>query len=126
MDVGEYVQRERDPWGLKRIGIDERRASLLRAHLSRKGAVLDVGCAFGIYTRFLASLGNRSVGVDMSERMVSEAKRRCPSCRVVKADATHLPFRDETFDAVLLMGTLIYIDRKAQALQEIRRVMKKN
>src|SRR5580700_8080825 len=67
--------------------------------------ILDCGCGYG---RLLAELGRcgyrKSVGADLSESML----RRCTilhpelSLRLVQTDGKMLPFREHSFDAVLL------------------------
>ena len=64
MALRTYVEKDHDPWGLLKTNVDERRAILLRRHIGKAGLVIDVGCAFGIYSNFLRSLGNYVVGVD--------------------------------------------------------------
>ena len=46
-------------------------------------AVLDLGCGYGWHCRYAAEHGAAEVlGIDLSERMIAEARRRCPHPRI--------------------------------------------
>jgi len=124
MDVRTYVEKDQDPWDLLKAGVNKRRATLLKKHIGKAGLVLDVGCAFGIYSNFLRSLGNYVVGVDASKRLVSEGKRRFGGTFALGRGES-LPFKDDTFNAVLCMGTLIYSNQRGQFLSELHRTLRK-
>lgn len=68
----------------------------------RPCTVLDVACATGAQTRWLAQSGFSVVGVDLSPAMVQAAARRAPLLPFVCSSALSLPFPDASFDAVVL------------------------
>jgi ubiquinone/menaquinone biosynthesis C-methylase UbiE len=78
----------------------------------------------------LAQADYRVVGVDRSESLLAEAKRRAGHARwpkLVSADYRDLPFADESFDAGLnLFTSLGYFgdEEDTKALAEIRRVLR--
>ena len=80
--------------------------------------VLDVGTGTG---RFLAVFP-RCVGVDLTEEMLRRAK--VYQKPLVRADAEHLPFRDESFDIVHSAG-LLGVYRSAKIIEECARVVKR-
>jgi len=92
--------------------------------------VLDVPCGFGRHALALAHAGHRVVGVDRSETLLAEARRRAdgaPWPKLVRADYRDLPFGDEAFDAALnLFSSIGYLgdEEDARALAEIRRVLR--
>jgi len=51
---------------------------ILEPHQIRDGLVLDLGCGSGILTQALTNAGYRVLGVDISESMLSIARRRAP------------------------------------------------
>lgn len=70
--------------------------------------VLDVGCGAGDNTRELAALvgpSGRIVGVDLSEVMLAEARRRGGTVEFVHGDMHELPFPDASFDRVRIKLT---------------------
>jgi ubiquinone/menaquinone biosynthesis C-methylase UbiE len=77
----------------------------------------------------LARAGFRVVGVDRSEALLEEARRRADGERrleLVRADYRELPLKDETFDAAInLFTSLGYLgdEQDTRVLAEIGRVL---
>lgn len=93
--------------------------------LSSNNSVLDVGCAKGFMIHDLVQLipGISVQGVDVSDYAIANAiDDMKPHVQV--ANATHLPFPDNSFDVVISINTIHNLDRAecAQALREIERV----
>lgn len=93
------------------------------------GTVLDVGCGPGPLTTSLAeAVGSDglALGVDVSEPMLARAVRAKagPQAGFLRADAQHLPLRDETVDAVISIAVLQLIPDPAAALAEMKRVLR--
>ena len=92
--------------------------------------VLDCPCGFGRHSIPLAAAGYRLVGLDGSELMLREARRRAAaSDRLVwlRGDYRSLPFQDAAFDAVLNLYTSIGFtgeDDDRRGLREFRRVLR--
>jgi len=55
----------------------------------------------------------------MSLEKLGEARKR--GIEVTLADAVHLPFRDNCFEAILCFHVIEHLKKSAQALKEIRR-----
>lgn len=94
-------------------------------------SVLDVGCGTGEDTqavRALVGAGGRAVGVDSSEHLLAEARRRAATRGVepefVLGDANALPFGDDEFDACRCDRTLQHLEAPAGALAEMLRVVR--
>ena len=92
------------------------------------GAVLDAGCGPGIVTRFLMerrAADSRFFGIDQSPAMIDAARRNLTGGPVdlQVARIEQLPFPDSTFDVVLAIGVIEYVEA-AVALGEIGRVAK--
>ena len=94
------------------------------------GDLLDVPCGYGRHVLPLARAGYRAVGVDRSEVLLAEARRRAGHERwpkLTRADYRELPFPDGSFDAALnLFSSLGYLGDEAdtQVLAEIGRVLR--
>lgn len=86
------------------------------------GVGLDLGCGTGTAGGALHRVGMKVVGADLSRPCLVAAARRMDA--VVQVDAAHLPFRDESFDAVVSRGCLHHLDDAPAALAEAARVMK--
>ena len=99
---------------------------LLLGKYVRGARALDFGCGAARSTRFLRELGFDVVGVDISELMLAEARRRDPEgdYRLV-ADGSLAEFASGTFDVILAAFTFdnIPTDRKSRALRELRRLL---
>jgi ubiquinone/menaquinone biosynthesis C-methylase UbiE len=65
------------------------------------GNCLDLGCGTGVAIPGLLERGWRVVGVDLSGDQLRVARQRArgPGVDLVAADATALPFADQSFDA---------------------------
>ena len=90
--------------------------------------VLDVGAGSGRSTALLlaASRPRRVVGVDLSAGMLARARRRLgdPRVELVRADATRLPFPDDTFDMVTSLWMQETLPDPLAGLRECLRVLR--
>jgi len=72
--------------------------------------ILELGCGTGAVLAGLGS-GFTLTGIDLSESMLSHARRRCPGARLVQADMTDFDLH-EKFDAVIcVFDTLNHVTR---------------
>jgi ubiquinone/menaquinone biosynthesis C-methylase UbiE len=80
--------------------------------------VLDLGTGTGSVARLVATRFPDAavIGVDISERMIDQARRHTDSARVSYqvADAEHLPFEDGAFDLVTLGNMIPFFDELAR------------
>ena len=76
-----------------------------------RGPVLDVGCGPGYVTAHLAGLGIDVAGVDLSPRMVAQARRLHPGLRFDVASATELALPDASLGGVLGWWSLFNLPR---------------
>ncbi len=93
--------------------------------LTSNSSVLDVGCAKGFMMHDLAELipGINVRGVDVSGYAIENAMADMKPF-VEVANATNLPFENDSFDVVISINTIHNLDRDdcLKALQEIERV----
>jgi ArsR family transcriptional regulator len=97
------------------------------ASLLRLGDVLDVGCGDGAVASVLVPYCRTLTCVDNDERAVQAASERLAShtkASVQAADVHALPFRDESFDDVLVFHTLTFAEHPGRALSECARVLR--
>lgn len=88
------------------------------------GRGVDVGCGRGRAVADLTALGRPAVGADRSDAMVRSARERFPACEYTTADATALPFEDESLDWYRSERTYLHIADPLRALAEARRVLR--
>ncbi len=103
--------------------------AMIRKYVTGKRAI-DFGCGAGRSTRFLRSLGFEVVGVDISENMLTLARRRDPDgdYRLIPNDDLS-EFAAGSFDlvqAVLTFDNIPTLEKKLQIFQSLKRLLNNN
>jgi ubiquinone/menaquinone biosynthesis C-methylase UbiE len=111
-----------------------RTQELLRRHLPAPPAtILDVGGGAGVYAFWLAAEGYEAHLIDLvplhleQARRSSEKQADAPLASIRLGDARRLEQRDESVDAVLLLGPLYHLTERTDrvlALTEAKRVVR--
>lgn len=111
-------------------GIDKTDEMARKCGVGKDKKVLDIGVGKGVTPCYLAEkFGCNVVGIDLSEKMVDEARKRVEEKRLAnkvslrRGDAHKLPFVDETFDIVIIECVTTILDKK-KAFSEIYRVLR--
>jgi SAM-dependent methyltransferase len=99
--------------------IDNRRKDRILRYAGR--SVLDVGCGDGRWVGALLHYQYEIYGIDAAARPYGPEVAQ----HIFKADACHLPFKDQSFDTVLMINVLEHLDDDA-ALREAYRICRKN
>ncbi len=98
------------------------------ARLATKGQrVLDVACGAGFGLELLEQAGACPLGVDYDGAALADMRRtsrRPEQYRLVRADATRLPFEDQAFDLVVSFETIEHVTDARALVHEIRRVLR--
>jgi ubiquinone/menaquinone biosynthesis C-methylase UbiE len=109
-----------------------KRLMLERMALAPGAAVLEVGCGPGTDVLDLVEVvgpAGRLVGLDASEAMIAEARRRASERQIVATfevgDVQALPFPDATFDVCRAARLLEHLPDARQALSEMARVTRR-
>lgn len=118
----------------ERVFHSNRIATLLRLvtqelALSNHVQMLDIGCNTGPMLIPLRRQGYDIVGIDISVDDVQQAERyldemQLPADRLSVADGTCLPFRDQSFDAILLVDILEHTDAPERIVTETKRLLR--
>ncbi len=94
--------------------------------VSGNGQVCDIGCGPGQIAAHLHGQGADALGVDLSPKMVDQARQLYPKIRFEQADMRALPFADDTLAGITAFYSVIHIPRAdvTGVLREFRRVLK--
>ncbi|GAA1491402.1 demethylmenaquinone methyltransferase [Brachybacterium sacelli] len=101
------------------------RAAMVDAlEIETDGTVLDLAAGTGTSSAAIARSGARVVAADFSLGMMAEGRRRGAPVPFIGADAQHLPFADDSFDAAVISFGLRNVHRPQDALAEMARVVR--
>jgi SAM-dependent methyltransferase len=124
-DHGRVLEQTALAWGVWRL--PERDLRVLGDLQGRD--VLELGCGAAQWTRALAGVGARAVGVDLSERQLWHARRLAQNdgntVRLVQGTAERLPFLDGTFDVAFCDHGAMVFARPTLTVPEAARVLRK-
>lgn len=96
---------------------------LLLRQLNQTGRYLDAGCGIGGWIIFLKEQGYAVEGCDVAARTIRALTEYDPELRVKVGSLTALPYPDQSFDGVLAIGSLEYVEKAVpRALTELARV----
>jgi len=87
------------------------------------GRLLDLGTGAGRYLHSMKELGWVTVGLDLDLSLLADV-HRSKNLEMVVGQAEAVPFRQGTFDVVVMRHVLEHLPAPADALQQIRRVLK--
>lgn len=86
--------------------------------------LLDIGCGTGQSRRIYIRHLSRYVGIDLSPGAIEVARKLYPDSEFHIADATALPFPDNSFDVVAFSSVLHHIPDYGKAIREAYRVLR--
>lgn len=77
-------------------------------------SVLDLGCGTGITTRYIAELGAKVIGVDLSPKLIEFAKANSAhkNAEYFVGDITKVDFGKKKFDVICLVDVMEHIPRE--------------
>jgi ubiquinone/menaquinone biosynthesis C-methylase UbiE len=90
-----------------------------------KDKVLDLGCGAASIWYSLKKIKDIEItGLDVSPAMIKEAKKLYHKANFIIGNSEKLPFKDESFDVVLVSSVLHHLPEPDKSFKEIRRVLK--
>ncbi|MBT3283357.1 class I SAM-dependent methyltransferase [Candidatus Bathyarchaeota archaeon] len=92
------------------------------AYLGR-GKTLDNGCGTGL---FLPFLDQYSVGLDISSKLLKEAREKAGNRALVQGDSENLPFRAAVFDNMVSITVIQNLPSSNKLVAESSRVVTQN
>ncbi len=93
--------------------------------------VLDLGCGNGAAVAYFAKMGYRTCGIDLSDAAIKMGQeflaREGVQAELKTADASAIPYPDNSFDVVVSNGVLDHMDpeRAIASAEEVYRVLRK-
>lgn len=96
--------------------------------LPKNARVLDAGCGPGRDCEYFTKLGFSVTGVDLSENLLSIARKRVPGAIFKNQDLRKLRFQREFFDGIWACASLLHLKRKDMpgVLRSFFRILKSN
>lgn len=90
--------------------------------------MLDVGCDDGVLSVLLARAGAEVTGLNANPCMLDAARDRAgradAAVTFIDGDVRQLPFADDTFDVVVAITVLCFVDDAEQAVNKMARVLR--
>jgi ubiquinone/menaquinone biosynthesis C-methylase UbiE len=89
--------------------------------------ILDVGCGTGVFTIDILLSGSQVVGLDISLPMLIQAVKKLKGLpfQMILADILNLPLPGNSFDKVISVTTLEFVEDAKGAVEELFRVTQK-
>jgi 2-polyprenyl-3-methyl-5-hydroxy-6-metoxy-1,4-benzoquinol methylase len=89
--------------------------------------ILDLACGTGFGSNFIAQLGNKVIGGDLSESIINDCrlKYKTSNLSFECIDGTNISYENETFDVVISFETIEHTIHYQKMLNEFKRVVKK-
>jgi SAM-dependent methyltransferase len=119
----EYAERFKDEMNDKPF--DRDCLDRLAREVGDLGPICDLGCGPGQIARYLHRQGVKTLGVDLSTKMVEEAQRLNPEIHFHPGDMLALPDEDNSWGGIAAFYCILHIPREQvlDALREMKRVL---
>jgi trans-aconitate methyltransferase len=113
-----------DSWHERDLRMLRKRISLDILDGYAFGSVLDVGCGKGTFTQFLKRANNSVLGVDGSAAAIAKARASFPDIEFRQLDVHELSSIGRTFDVVVIMAVLAYVEDWPLVLKQVAQLTK--
>jgi len=122
---------ETKTWGGHAVGLSPRHLGALRLRYCLSdianacGSVLEVGCGAGAMARAIkrGRPDLQVVGCDISQKAIGLARQDPQGVSFDIGDAYGLPYRDSSFEAVVMFDVLEHLDEPGRSIREVVRVL---
>ncbi len=122
-EVDYFKHQEGDIAGEEHLKDYEEALEILETHAPAKGALLDVGCAMGVFLNMAQKRGWRPSGVEISSYAVQRAREQY-ELSITQGTLQNAAFPENHFDVVTLWDVLEHLRDPLACLVEIRRILK--
>jgi ubiquinone/menaquinone biosynthesis C-methylase UbiE len=121
--VGEEFDSISEIYDSTRRAATEAELKAVSSELSECRTILDVGVGTGRFAKPLSDRGFEIVGIDISRKMMSKARQKGVQNLII-ADAHNMPFKDQSFDASIIVHVLHLVFDWLSVVREMGRVTK--
>jgi ubiquinone/menaquinone biosynthesis C-methylase UbiE len=106
--------------------LDRELLTRFAARVKGKGAICDMGCGPGHIARFLHDAGTNVFGLDLSSRMVEEARRLNPEISFRQGNMLALDLPDASLAGIAAFYAIVNLPKASlpQVFREMARVLK--
>jgi len=91
--------------------------------VENKDIILDIGCGDGDTLQRYHN-AQYLVGIDISNILCRNAKKNVKNAEIILASMDNLPFKNNSFDKIIAIYSIIYLSTKEKTFVEISRVLK--
>lgn len=111
---------------VEKFGYNRDKIEYILKTVGHKKTVLDIGCSDGYIGSLLLKNRNNVYGIDISPKKVTAAKALGVKARLVDIEKQILPYKEHTFDVVLLTDVIEHVFDTDELLERIKRILKVN
>ena len=125
MSSERQLDNTNNPWWGEHIHRYEEAARIIEKN---QKTILDIACGTGFGSHYLATLGHKVVGADISERAIEECRKKymATTLEFKVVDGTNIPYENEHFDSIVSFETIEHTRDFEKMLNEFKRVVKQN
>jgi SAM-dependent methyltransferase len=134
--IREYFESSEESWEDRYRGKDYEAAvyrdrqsaavGLVSRFVPSNSIILEFGCGTGELSQQLQGLGYRMICTDLAHRMTQHTRANTGNQKVLVSDIQQPPFKDQSFDAIVLIGVISYVQDPTSVLEILRRLLKPN
>lgn len=92
-----------------------------------EGKILDLGCGSGFQAKILSEFGLEVTGIDFSDEMIKESRKKAPEAKFLAMDILRLKFPKAYFDGIYARASLLHVKKKniGEVLKKLNDILKK-
>lgn len=89
--------------------------------------ILDIGCAMGSFTKYVADKGYNIEGIDFSPKMIEIANKKVKNAKFYTMDMTDIKL-NKKYDGIMIINSTIHIEKKdmIKIFEGFKKVLKEN
>lgn len=71
--------------------------------------VLDLGCGDGRNTKFLHDMGNETIGLEISQKIIEDLEKKYPMMRFIVGQNSDIPLPDKSINLIVAWNSIYYM-----------------